>query len=98
MSVSFLLQVTRIIHKKSYDDDDIQMIYDYLRNMDKEILDEYLNTCTVLSYNNDLELFLEILDRLITILEEKEEYEKCQDLQLKKLECQSIIKEKNIKL
>lgn len=94
MSVSFLLQVTRIIHKKSYDEDDLQMIYDYLKNMDAEILNDYFNTCTVLSYANDLELFSEILDRMISILEEKEEYEKCQDLQLKKLECKSIMLQK----
>ena len=75
MSVSFLLQVTRIIHKKNYDSNDVQMIYDYLKNMDTETLTDYFNTCTVLSYPNDLELFLEILDKMISILEEQEEYE-----------------------
>lgn len=94
MSVSFLLQVTRIIHKKNYDSNDVQMIYDYLKNMDTETLTDYFNTCTVLSYPNDLELFLEILDKMISILEEQEEYEKCQDLQLKKLECKAIINKK----
>jgi hypothetical protein len=62
--------------------------------MDAEVLNEYFNTCSVLSYKNDLELFLEILDRMVEILEEKEEYEKCQDLQLKKLECKSIMVQK----
>jgi hypothetical protein len=47
-----------------------------------------------LSYENDLELFVEILNKMITILEEKEEYEKCQELQFKKLECDAITKQK----
>lgn len=94
MSVSFLLQVTRIIHNKNYDEDDVEMIYNYLRDIDNDIIFEYFNTCTVLSYKNDLEFYIEILDKMIEILEEKEEYEKCQDLKLKKLECKSIITQK----
>jgi hypothetical protein len=37
---------------------------------------------------------MEILGRAIQVLEEKEEYEKCQALQFKKLECEGIKKQK----
>jgi hypothetical protein len=45
-------------------------------------------------YNNDLELYVEILDALINIFEDREEYEKCQ-LLIDKKEESLIILEKN---
>jgi|688.fasta_scaffold1343429_1 hypothetical protein len=94
MSMSFLLQVTRILHNGNYDDNEIHMIFDYLKSVDNDGIFDYFSTCSVLSYENDLELFVEILNKMITILEEKEEYEKCQELQFKKLECDAITKQK----
>jgi hypothetical protein len=96
MSMSFLLQVTRILHNGNYDEYEIQMIYDYLKSVDSDVIFDYFSTCSVLSYDNDLELFVEILNKVIVILEEKEEYEKCQELQFKKLECEATIKQKTI--
>ena len=94
MSVSFLLQATRVLHVGNYDDDEVQMIYDFLRNVDNELILEYNSRCTILSYENDLELYVEIIDAMLSILEEKEEYEKCQILKNKKEECIKIIKQK----
>ena len=94
MSVSFLLQATRVLHVGNYDDDEVQMIYDFLRNVDNELILEYNSRSTILSYNNDLELYVEIIDAMLLILEEKEEYEKCQNLKNKKEECIKIIKQK----
>ncbi len=94
MSVSFLLQATRVLHVGNYDDDEVQMIYDFLRNVDNELILEYNSRSTILSYNNDLELYVEIIDAMLLILEEKEEYEKCQILKIKKEECIKIIKQK----
>jgi|LauGreDrversion4_2_1035121.scaffolds.fasta_scaffold330126_4 hypothetical protein len=94
MSVSFLLQATRVLHVGNYDDDEVQMIYDFLRNVDNELILEYNSRSTILSYNNDLELYVEIIDAMLLILEEKEEYEKCQILKNKKEECIKIIKQK----
>ena len=90
MSVSFLLQATRVLHVGNYDDDEVQMIYDFLRNVDNELILEYNSRSTILSYNNDLELYVEIIDAMLLILEEKEEYEKCQILKNKKEECIKI--------
>jgi hypothetical protein len=87
MSVSFLLQATRILHVGNYDDNDVQMIYDYLKSIDNEMILSYYSVGTVLGYENDLELLFEILDAMLKILEENEEYEKCQIIQNKKQEC-----------
>ena len=69
------------------------MVYDYLKSIDNEVIIEYNYSSSILSYDTDLDLFIEILDKTIQILEEKEEYEKCQILQNKKNEC-LIIKNK----
>jgi len=97
MSINFLLQATRIIHNGNYDDTEIRMIYDYLRNLDYSVLIDYFSTYTVLRYNNDLELCVEVIDNMIAILEKEEEYEKCQVLLNKKEESSDImnIKENN---
>jgi hypothetical protein len=96
MSINFLLQATRIIHLGNHDDTELQMIYDYVRKLDNEILLGYINTCTVLSYNNDLEFYYEIVDGMISIFEEKEEYEKCNTLLNKKQKTLELINFKKI--
>ena len=80
MSVSFLLQATRILHVGNYDDNDVRMIYDYLKTVDNEMIYEYYSTCTILSYENDLELFVEILDAMLKIMEENEERQESSDM------------------
>jgi len=95
MSINFLLQVVRIIHIGNYDDTEIRMIYDYLRNLDNSVLNDYFNTYSVLQYNNDLEFCIEVIDKTIKIFEDREEYEKCQILLNKKEESLDIM---NIKI
>lgn len=95
MSINFLLQALRIIHIGNFDDTEIRMIYDYLRNLDNVILNDYFNAHQVLQYNNDLEFCIEIIDKIIKIFESKEEYEKCQILLDKKEEALNII---NVKI
>ena len=96
MSFNFLLQATRILHVGNQDEDELIMIYNYLIALDNEILNDYYNTCTILSYDNDLILYMEILDTAIEIFEEREEYEKCQLLKNKKEESINITKNKTI--
>lgn len=96
MSVSFLLQATRILHVGNYDGDEVRMIYDYIKSIDNEIIFEYNSTSTILSYDTDLDLLIEIIDRMIFILEEDEEYEKCHILKNKKEECLKIKNKKTI--
>ena len=93
---NFLLQATRFLQIGNYDEDELRMVYDFITSLDYEILNEYLSGCTVLSYNNDLELYIEIIDSLILIFEEREEYEKCELLKYKKDDSIVIMNTKTI--
>ena len=96
MSSNFLLQSTRVLHNDNYDEDELEMISNFMVAVDNEILNEYNNTCTILSYDNDLQLYIEILDALIIIFEEREEYEKCEMLKHKKDDSIEIMENKTI--
>lgn len=96
MSVNFLIQSVRILHIGNYDEEELEMFYNYFVSIDEEILNEYNNTCTILSYENDLELYIEITNRLIEIYEEREEYEKCGLLKQKKELSLEIMRNKKI--
>jgi hypothetical protein len=89
MNFNFLLQATRVLNVGNYDEDELKMIYEFLISLDYEILNEYNDTCTILSYNSDLELYVEIIDTLILVFETREEYEKCE--KLKNMKDMSII-------
>ena len=88
---NFLLQATPVLQVGNYDEDELRMVYDFIISLDYDILNEYLSGCTILSYDNDLELYIEIIDSLILIFEEREEYEKCQILKNKKDEAIEIM-------
>jgi hypothetical protein len=49
-----------------------------------------------LSYDNDLHLYIEILDAIILIYEEREEYEKCSVIKTKKEESIKIMNKTTI--
>jgi len=96
MSFNFLIQATRVLNGNSFDEDELKMVTDYVLSLDNDILKDYFNTCTILSYDNDLELYIEILDTLTKIYEEREEYEICEKLKFKKEESLIITTEKTI--
>jgi len=93
MSINFLLQAVRILHIGKCADDEINIIYDYFNKLDNDDLINYFKSNSVLQYDNDLEFCTEIINKLIKIFEEKEEYEKCIVLMVKKNE---IIKITNV--
>ena len=96
MTIGFLLQSTRVLEGGIYDEEDLRMIYGYVIHIDDEILNDYYNTCTIFTYDNDLELYIEIIDALIKIFEEREEYEKCEILIKIKDQSNKIINKKTI--
>ncbi len=96
MLVNFLMQATRVLHVGNYDEDELEMVYEFVSSIDNEILNDYNNTCTIISYDNDLQLYVEIFDTLIKIYEEKEEYEKCEILKFKKDDSITIMNTKTI--
>ena len=96
MNLNFLLQATRVLNKQDCDEDELIMIFNFMTAIDNEILNDYNNTCTIISYDNDLQLYIEILDALISIFEEREEYEKCEILKNKKEDSLIIMESKTI--
>lgn len=93
MTFNFLLQATRVLHYNNYDENELDMIYNFLISLENDTLKDYNSTCTILSYNNDLELYMEILDVVIEVYEEREDYERCQ--KLKEMKDKSIKINKN---
>jgi hypothetical protein len=94
LSFNFLLQSARVLEMNIYDDDELEMIYNYVISLDNDILNHYNNNRTISSYFSDIELYIEILDVLIYIFIDKEEYERC-GLLKKKKEGSLIIMNKN---
>jgi len=84
MTINFLLQTMRVLHVGNYDEEELSMVYNFITSVTDDVLNDYKDTCTILSYENDLELYMEILDICIVIFEDREEYEKCQKLKDKK--------------
>lgn len=91
MSFKFLIQATRVLLVNNYDDEELKMIYKYAISLDNDILIDYFNTCSLIGFKTDLDLYLEIVESMIHIFEEMEEYEKCFVLKKKKEECIKII-------
>lgn len=96
LTTNFLLQATRVLHVGNFDDDELEMVYEFMVNIDNDTLNDYNNTCHIISYDNDLQLYIEIIDALIKIFESKEEYEKCELLKYKKDDSIVIMESKTI--
>jgi hypothetical protein len=96
ISSNFLLQATRILHVDNYDENELDVIHHFISSIDNDTLNDYNNTCTIISYDNDLQLYIEIIDVLISIFEEREEYEKCELLKFKKDDAIEIMESKTI--
>jgi transcription initiation factor TFIIIB Brf1 subunit/transcription initiation factor TFIIB len=94
--MNFLVQTTRILYVEDIDDEELTMIYNFLTSIDNDVLNDYNNTCTILSYNNDLELYVEVLESAIRIFENSEEYEKCNNLKTKLDESKIIMSKTTI--
>ncbi len=86
----YLIQSTRLIKSGKYNDGDINFIYELLISIDYDILILYYKTSTLIEYINDLELYIQLVNFVITYFEEKEEYEKCLVLNKKIIESKDI--------
>lgn len=96
--MKFLLQTIVIFEEKNHNDEEINMIYNFLTNLDNEILNNYLLTSDVIPYENNLELCVEVIRKLIMIFEDKEEYEKCAILKYKQDDAIEIMNKNRTKL
>jgi hypothetical protein len=95
MDFNFLIQATRVLNNNDYDEKELELVYNFIIMVDNELINYYYCNNSILSYQNDLEIYIEIVDTLINIFEQREEYEKCELLIYKKEFSLSIIKEKN---
>ena len=91
MSFNFLIQAIRVLQINNYDDSEVKMVYNYAINLDNEILNDYYSSSNVMGFENDLILYMEIIESLISTYEDLEEYEKCYVLKRKWNECLEII-------
>jgi len=91
MSINFIIQSMLILKQDNYDDDELRMVYDYLLFLDYNILFSYFMNNTVPGYENDLYIYIEVIDETIKKFELSEEYEKCSKLKLKRDESLKII-------
>ena len=91
LKINFLLQATRILNVGNYDEDELEMIYKFIVTVDKTILNYYNESKTIFSYLSDLELYIEIVDELIKVYEEREKYENCALLINKKQDAINIL-------
>jgi hypothetical protein len=96
MTANFLLQATRVLQHGNYDEDELAMVTNFMIAIDEEILNDYNCTSSILTYDTDLELYVEIIDALIEIYENREEYEMCSLLKDKKDESLQIMNKKTI--
>jgi len=92
LSIKFLLQSVKVINEKKYINQDLYLIYDFLISVDNNELIKYSKSKTILSYKNDLELYMETIKHLMKIFEDLENYEECVELKIKYEECQKILK------
>lgn len=90
-SFKFLLQASRVLTDQNYVDQDLDLIYEFLLSVDNAELNEYFITTTIFSYKNDLDLYIESVNKVREIFEEKEQYEKCHELKKKLDESNEII-------
>ena len=96
MNFNFLIQATKVITIGAYDESELELILNFLIAADEELLSELNDTCSLISYDNDLMLFLEILEALLVIYEDREEYEICEIIKNKIDDVHDIINKKTI--
>jgi len=96
MKYNFLLQTTMVLGYNNCNDEELEMVYNFLLSIDNDVLNYYNSNCTIISYETDLDLFIEVLEATIGIFEDREEYEKCQMLKNKINEVLKIKNKKTI--
>ncbi len=91
MNINFIIQSMLILKQDNYNDDELRMVYDYLLFLDYDILFSYFMNNTIQGYENDLCVYIDVVNETIKRFEMTEEYEKCNKLKLKREEALKII-------
>lgn len=92
MSFDYLMQAVKTLYESTHNENDLNITYEYVLLAEDETLKMYKERNSILSFDNDLELFMELTKKLISIYEGMEEYEKCSRLNNKLKHCAELIK------
>jgi len=71
------------------------VVYKFINDMEKETLIEFKKNQSMVSYENDLILYLEMIRYVRNLYEQREEYEVCAELIKKENECVMLLNNKN---
>lgn len=93
MDINFLLESVKIMNKKTQTDDEANTVFVYIISTELEELKEYKRKNTIISFENDLELFINVIDKLLLYYEVSEEFERCDCLYNRKKLCELIMKD-----
>jgi hypothetical protein len=74
----------KMLNSTELENPELDEIYDFVLTIDNYTLTKYINEQTLTIYNNDFEIYLYMLNKLITIYEDTQQYEKCMLLLRKK--------------
>ena len=91
-SFKFLLQAIKILTDENITDKELDRVYEFLISIDNNELNVYYSGFTIISYSNDLELYMETISKVIKLYEVKEKYEQCHELKMKYDESEKILK------
>lgn len=83
MSFDYLMQAVKSLYDNNPSEYELNVAYEYILISSEETLSTYKERCSILSFNNDLELFIELTKKLIKIYEDMEEFERCSRLKKK---------------
>lgn len=92
--INYLIYALKILHTEEKNEMNMNFLYEYVLLTDIDTLKLYKIEKTIVP-NSDLEIFIDIIDSLIFYYENIEDYEKCHRLKIKKIECQTMLDNKN---
>lgn len=86
----YLIQAVKVIHANDNSEFEINTVYEWVLIVENETILRYKNRNSIVSFDNDLDVFIELIDYLIKLFEKTEEYEKCARLLNRKMQCKLI--------
>lgn len=91
-ATNFLMQAIKILNNERINEQELDMVYEFLITISGEELKNFNDTTTTVTFSNDLKMYVSTISRLIKIFEEKEKYEECSELKKKYDESMLILK------
>jgi hypothetical protein len=80
----YLLQAVKVLHTGNNNSYELNTVYEWILVVDDETILHYKKINTVVSFDSDFDLFVDLIDYLIGIYEKIEDYERCEKLLNKK--------------